>query len=126
MLLRERVFVGEQGVSIAADRDGRDGDAVHVVAVADGAVVATCRLLLDGRTARLSRMAVDQRRRRAGLGRSVLDRAERCARDAGAERISLHAQLPVRSLYESLGYRALGETFEEEGIDHVLMEKHLA
>ena len=126
MLLRERVFVGEQGVSIEAERDGRDGEAVHVVAVADGVVVGTCRLLLGPRTARLSRMAVEPLRRRAGVGRAVLDRAERCARDAGAERISLHAQLPVRALYESLGYTALGEIFEEEGIEHVLMEKRLA
>ena len=37
--LRERVFCGEQGVSIAADRDGRDHEATHIVAVDGGRVV---------------------------------------------------------------------------------------
>lgn len=126
MLLRERVFVGEQGVSIEAERDGRDPEALHVVAVDDGVVVGTCRLLLDGRVARLSRMAVEPGRRGAGLGRAVLDLAERCAREAGAELICLHAQIAVRTLYEGLGYQPVGQPFEEEGIEHLLMEKPLA
>ena len=33
--LRERVFCGEQGVSVEADRDGRDPEATHIVAVDD-------------------------------------------------------------------------------------------
>ena len=46
LALREEVFCGEQGVTLAGDRDGRDDEALHLVAVADG-VVGTCRLLIE-------------------------------------------------------------------------------
>ena len=45
---------------------------------------------------------------------------------AAAERISLHAQTYARELYARDGYRESGEPFEEEGIEHVTMEKQLA
>ena len=124
--LRERVFSGEQGVSVEADRDGRDGEAVHVVAVERGRVVGTCRLLLRGAVARLGRMAVEPRLRGRGIGGAVLREAERAARDAGAGRIDLHAQLHARSLYARAGYEQRGRPFVEEGIEHVRMEKPVA
>ncbi|MGE5636874.1 MAG: GNAT family N-acetyltransferase [Nocardioidaceae bacterium] len=109
-----------------ADRDGRDGGAVHVVALERGRVVATCRLLLDGELARLGRMAVERERRGRGLGTRVLAEGERAARSAGATRVRLHAQTRARGLYERAGYGDEGERFIEEGIEHVAMEKRLA
>ena len=54
LALREAVFAGEQGVPVAADRDGRDDEALHLVAVGDdGAVLATCRVLFDDGAARM-------------------------------------------------------------------------
>ena len=126
LALRERVFCGEQGVSINAERDGRDREAAHLVALAEGQVIATCRLLVTQGTVRLSRMAVEPSMRRRGVGRGVLVGAEEWARAAGAHRITLHAQMPVKSLYEGAGYAARGRPFVEEGIEHVLMEKSVA
>jgi predicted GNAT family N-acyltransferase len=123
--LRERVFAGEQGVRPEADRDGRDGEATHVVAVDAGRVVGTCRLVFQGDVARLGRMAVEPDLRGRGLGAAILREAEREAVAAGAGRISLHAQLPARSLYERDGYVQRGPEFVEEGIDHVAMEKRI-
>lgn len=124
--LRERVFCVEQGVSRAAERDGRDGDALHLVAVEDGVVVGTCRLVFGRGSAFLGRLAVAADRRRRGIGAALLRAAAEHARAAGAGRISLHAQLGVRELYAGVGYVELGEPFVEEGIDHVTMEKAIA
>jgi predicted GNAT family N-acyltransferase len=126
LALRERVFCGEQGVSLAAERDGRDADATHVVVVEGGRVIGTARLLLGRRVVRLSRLAVDPAFRRRGVARAVLESAERCAREVAATRITLHAQIPATALYEGAGYRERGERFIEEGIEHVVMEKALA
>ena len=109
-----------------ADQDGLDHEAIHVVAVDDGDVVGTCRLVFRGEVARLGRMAVERDLRGQGLGAAVLREAEREALASGARRISLHAQLPARSLYERDGYRQDGEEFVEEGIEHVKMEKRIA
>jgi predicted GNAT family N-acyltransferase len=119
------VFSGEQGVRAEADRDGRDGEALHLVALREGVVIGTCRLVFDGPVARLGRMAVEADLRREGVGAALLDEAERYAREAGSERIDLHAQTPAISLYSRHGYEQRGELFVEEGIPHVSMEKHL-
>jgi predicted GNAT family N-acyltransferase len=126
LALREAVFAGEQGVPLAADRDGRDDEALHLVAVGDdGAVLATCRVLLDGGSARLGRLCVARAARRRGLASAVLAEAEREARTAGAARMVLHAQTSALVLYEQAGYLPRGERFMEEGIEHLMMVKPL-
>jgi predicted GNAT family N-acyltransferase len=124
--LRRRVFVGEQRVTLEADRDGLDPEATHIVAIADGRVVGTCRLVFEGGLAQLGRMAVEDEIRGRGIGAAILAEAERQARAARAERIRLHAQLAARALYERAGFETRGDEFMEEGIPHVTMEKSLA
>jgi putative N-acetyltransferase (TIGR04045 family) len=124
--LRRRVFCDEQGVTLEADQDGRDPEAVHIVAVDAGQLVGTCRLVFDDGIARLGRMAVEPNLRGRGIGAHILEEAEREARAAGARRIRLHAQTDAQSLYERGGFQAQGEEFVEEGIPHVTMEKRLA
>jgi predicted GNAT family N-acyltransferase len=126
LALRSRVFCGEQGVSFEADQDGRDPEATHIVAVDDGTVIGTCRLLFRGPVARLGRLAVEAGRRGDGIAAAILREADRVAAEAGAESIALHAQTYAQSLYESAGYEEYGPTFVEEGIEHVAMEKRLA
>ena len=120
------MFCGEQGVSPAADQDGRDLEALHLVAVDGDRVVGTCRLLVRGRTARLGRLAVEPEARRGGVGAAILAAAAREAGDAGASEIDLHAQTYALALYERDGYMKHGDEFIEEGIAHVAMRKSLA
>jgi predicted GNAT family N-acyltransferase len=124
--LREEVFSDEQGVATEADRDGRDGEALHLVAVDGDKVIGTCRLVFEGRIAKLGRMVVERPLRGRGVGTSILREAERAAREGEADRIALHAQLPAKSLYARHGFRERGAAFVEEGIPHVAMEKPLA
>jgi ElaA protein len=119
------VFAGEQGVSLAADRDGRDPEATHLVAVDDENVIGTCRLLFRGRIARLGRLAVEPARRGEGVAGALLDEADRVARANLSGAISLHAQTYALELYVRAGYRERGARFIEEGIEHVAMEKLL-
>src|SRR5207247_2571789 len=116
----------EQGVTLAGERDGLDERAVHLVTVEHGAVVGTCRVLVDGDDARFGRLCVEPAARGRGLGRELLAAAEGAARAAGARRMSLHAQTGALGLYERAGYRAVGAPFEEEGIEHLAMERRLA
>jgi predicted GNAT family N-acyltransferase len=124
--LRDDVFCGEQGVSAAAERDGRDGEALHLVAVDGGRVLGTCRLLFTADAAFLGRLAVERGHRRRGIGAALLSEAAVRSQAAGVRRISLHAQLDVRDLYAGVGYVEHGQPFVEQGIDHVTMERALA
>ena len=56
--LRHDVFCVEQGVPERDELDGRDHEGIHLVAVRDGEMLATCRILLVGSTAQFSRLAV--------------------------------------------------------------------
>ena len=123
--LRHRVFCEEQGVPKREEVDGRDGDALHLVAVLDGRVVGTCRLLFVDRTVQLSRLAVEPDARREGIATALLHEADREAAAARARRIVLHAQTYARELYVADGYEPRGRTFVEAGIEHVAMEKRL-
>ena len=43
-----------------------------------------------------------------------------------AARMDLHAQTAALGLYERAGYTAYGAPFDDEGIEHLAMEKRLA
>ena len=122
--LRIEVFCDEQGVSREAEMDGRDAGALHLVALAPD-VVGTCRLLDEGATVAVGRVAVRRDRRRSGVGSLLLDEAERQARRRGATAIELHAQLQSEDFYARAGYARVGKPYLEEGIEHVTMRRSL-
>jgi predicted GNAT family N-acyltransferase len=131
--LRYDVFCVEQGVPEREELDGRDHEGIHLVAVAvddavedgQGEVLATCRLVLVGRTAQFSRLAVKPSARRQGIATALLEAADAETRAASGRRLVLHAQTYARSLYEQAGYVARGHAFREAGIEHIAMEKEL-
>jgi predicted GNAT family N-acyltransferase len=114
-------------VTLEADRDGLDDEALHLVALGErGEVVGTCRLLIEpGATAKFGRLCVHASARGQGVGAALLAAAEREARAGGARRIGMHAQTGALSLYRRAGFRPYGEPFDDEGIEHVGMEKDL-
>src|ERR1039458_10243078 len=89
LALRHEVFCVEQGVPMHEELDGRDGEGVHLVAVSDGDLLATCRLLFVGPTVQFSRLAVRQSARRRGIATALLELAEAETRAAGARRLVL-------------------------------------
>jgi predicted GNAT family N-acyltransferase len=124
--VRYRVFCVEQGVPVSDELDGRDDEGLHLVAVEDGRVVATCRLLFTGDTVQFSRLAVERSHRRRGIASMLLDEADLEARAGRSRRLVLHAQTYAKSLYASHGYLERGSVFWEAGIEHIAMEKPLA
>ena len=121
--VRHQVFVVEQAVPPALERDEFDAVAIHLVALRDDDVVGTLRLVASGGAAKIGRMAVLAAERRSGIGSGLMDRADEIARMMGVREIALHAQLNAKPFYVRLGYREEGEAFEEAGIPHVSMRK---
>jgi ribosomal protein S18 acetylase RimI-like enzyme len=72
-----------------------------------GALVATAMVGHDGHRGWVYYVAVEPERRAAGLGRAVMDAAERWLRDAGAVKVQLmvrHTNTAALGFYERLGY----------------------
>ena len=121
--VRFRVFVEEQQVPPEEELDAYDAAATHAIALHQGRVVGTGRVILDEDSARIGRMAVDREWRRHGIGGLLLLFLEEEARTHGATGFVLHAQEYVKSFYAAHGYQEHGEVFLEVDIPHVEMHK---
>lgn len=127
--VREAVFVLEQGISREDELDAADEKALHVVAFNGlGQPVATGRLLQDDAgsgVAHVGRVAVHHGLRGAGHGQAVMVALERAAVGRGIRSLQLNAQQSAEAFYRRLGYVAEGAPFEEVGIPHISMSKHI-
>ena len=124
--VRFRVFVAEQAVPVEEELDEADATATHAIALYQGQVVGTGRLIFrDAETAQIGRMAVDLRWRRQGVGGQILEFLEKTARAQGTGRCVLHAQEYVKSFYAKHGYQEWGDVFLEVDIPHIEMRKDL-
>ncbi|MGO9490364.1 MAG: GNAT family N-acetyltransferase [Solirubrobacteraceae bacterium] len=126
--VRELVFCQEQGVPVEEELDGRDDEALHLVAIEPerGRVIGTLRLLFDEDTAKVGRVAVEADWRGMGIASRMLGLALDRAREQGARRARLASQLEVVGLYERAGFTVQSGVFEEAGIPHVWMGRELA
>lgn len=126
--VRRLVFVEGQNVPEHRELDGRDDVATHFLARDGDTVVGTARLREyddDPPTAKVERVAVLDGHRGEGWGRRLMATVEDHAREAGYDRVLLHAQVPVVGFYERLGYEVRGGEFEDAGIPHREMTKPL-
>ena len=121
--IRFRVFVDEQAVPPEIELDEYDAVATHALALRDGVAIGTGRVIVEGDSARIGRMAVDREHRRDGVGGLVLRFLEDEAREQGAGEFVLHAQEYVKAFYAGHGYEEHGDVFMEAGIRHVKMRK---
>ena len=125
LALRLEVFVVEQSVPVEEEVDEHDDTALHLVAVEDGRVVATARVVMEGDTAKLGRVAVATPARRRGIAGRLIAASEAHARARGATRVARAAQTGALPLYEKAGYTAYGERFMDANLEHLMMEKRL-
>ncbi len=125
--VRERVFVREQRVPLEEELDGRDGEALHLLALAPGGgeAIGTLRLLFDGELVKVGRVAVDREWRGQGIAARMVEAALAEARARGASRARLASQLAVVPLYERAGFAVESGVFEDAGIPHVWMGREL-
>ncbi|RJO69741.1 MAG: GNAT family N-acetyltransferase [Myxococcales bacterium] len=124
--IRRAVFVVEMQIDPAVERDGRDADAAHFLALADGRAVGAGRYVRDGDTIKLGRIAVLPDYRRQGVGRALVRFMLDHARRAGATRAFLHAQASARAFYFAIGFVEEGTPFIEAGIPHISMSLDLS
>ncbi|APV52184.1 GNAT family N-acetyltransferase [Betaproteobacteria bacterium GR16-43] len=121
--VRTRVFVDEQSVPVAIERDGRDAECVHVLARdLDGHPVGAGRLMPDGR---IGRMAVLADWRGSGVGGGMLAALVTEAKRRGLAEVYLHSQSHAKAFYERHGFVVDGAEYLEAGIPHVGMRKRV-
>ncbi|WP_299047596.1 GNAT family N-acetyltransferase [uncultured Tateyamaria sp.] len=124
--LRRAVFIEEQGVSEADEVDGRDANALHVLACVDGVPMGCARILIEGSTAKIGRVCVLRNGRGTGLGAAIIKTCLEVARQhKGVTTAKLGAQTHALAFYERLGFVAFGPLYDDAGIPHRDMERPL-
>ncbi|MDR6267401.1 MULTISPECIES: GNAT family N-acetyltransferase [Rhodobacterales] len=123
--LRRTVFIEEQNVPEAEEIDGKDAEAVHILARQGKTPVGCARVIGFGTTAKIGRVCVLPEFRGKAVGVAILDACHDAARATGATRVILGAQTQAVSFYERLGYAAYGDVFDDAGIPHRMMERGL-
>lgn len=122
--LRREVFVIEQNVPQEIELDADDLTATHVVAIADGEVVGTLRMIEKPEHLKIGRVAVRRDYRGRGVARQLMDFAMASARASGTTRFYLTAQSDKLGLYERFGFTAFGEEFMDAGMPHREMKTY--
>jgi ElaA protein len=119
LALRREVFIREQGVPEADEVDGRDGEAIHLLARLDGVPVGTARLLVMGDTGKIGRVCVLPGARGQGIGAALIRAGLEALRAMpGIRRAKLSAQVQALGFYAALGFAAVGEEYLDAGIVH--------
>jgi len=122
--LRVDVFVVEQ-MCPYPELDGRDVEptTTHLWFERDGEVAATIRVLDDGATRAIGRVATARGFRGQGLAAGLIE--EGLAR-YGDVPVTLGAQAHLEGWYERFGFRRSGPGYVEDGIPHVPMRREPA
>lgn len=122
--LRREVFVIEQKVPAEEENDADDLTATHLVALLDGEVVGTLRLIDKPEHVKIGRVAVRQAYRGRGVARELIAAGMDHARAKGRDRFCLTAQVDKLGFYERLGFVAFGPEFIDGGMPHRAMRDY--
>ncbi|WP_420834845.1 GNAT family N-acetyltransferase [Salsuginibacillus kocurii] len=123
--VRFTVFVEEQQVPEEEEIDDLEEEAVHFTAYDEKTPVGAGRLRLIDKKGKAERMCVLPSYRKKGVGRQLMEWLEQRAKDEGAEKIVLNAQVQAKPFYQSINYEVTSGQFLDAGIPHVTMEKQL-
>ncbi|WP_434721343.1 GNAT family N-acetyltransferase [Mesorhizobium sp. RIZ17] len=122
--IRRKVFIVGQSVPETIERDAYDAEALHLVAIDNGDVVGTLRVVFLPEHAKFGRVAVLPQARGKGIATRMMHLGMELARARGEMRFFLTAQADKTTLYEKLGFVAYGDEFEEAGMPHRAMRTY--
>lgn len=122
--LRSEVFVVEQNC-VFQDMDDKDQKCFHLMVFSGKELVAYSRLVPAGISYTensIGRVITAPSVRGTGLGKKLMELAiQYCQQLLGSGPIRIGAQTYALGFYASLGFVAEGETYDEDGIEHIEM-----
>ncbi|MGE5519890.1 MAG: GNAT family N-acetyltransferase [Candidatus Dadabacteria bacterium] len=124
--LRDEILRKPLGLQFTEEEIEKEKSNLHIAAYEDDQMLGCCMLVEEEPgTVRLRQMAVVNAVQGKGIGRALMQFAENLARDRGYKKITMHARSNAVGFYEKMGYRRIGDPFQEITISHYVMEKDL-
>ncbi|GAB4153695.1 MAG: GNAT family N-acetyltransferase [Winogradskyella sp.] len=124
--LRSEVFVVEQDC-VYQDIDGKDSKALHVLGYNKKQLVAYTRVFKPGdyfKEASIGRVVVKEDQRQYGYGYNIMNASIEAVKNYfKTSDIRISAQTYLKTFYNNLGFKEVGEEYLEDGIPHINMLK---
>ena len=121
--LRIEIFVVEQ-CCYYQELDNEDKEAFHVSIYNDGIIVAVGRIIpnLHNKEVKIGRIAVKMEHRKKGLAYKIMkDIMNFISKKYKNFSVLLSAQTYLIEFYQSFGFKEIGNTYLEDGIEHINM-----
>ena len=124
--IRSEVFVVEQDC-VYQDLDGKDQKSLHVIGFKEDKIVAYSRIFKPGdyfQNASIGRVVVSISERKFGFGHDLMKASIKAIENQyQVIDITISAQVYLQKFYESHGFFKIGESYLEDGIPHIRMDK---
>jgi len=105
-----------------------EGSCLHVACIdnAKDKVIGGFLLVpIDNEVIRIMQVTVDENYQGQGIGQNLVKYAENKAKEIGYKKIIMHSKISAVDFYFKLGYKMLGNVFEEKGVSFLKMGKKL-
>jgi N-acetylglutamate synthase-like GNAT family acetyltransferase len=124
--LRNEILRKPLGLTFDPKELDKEKHDILIAALEEDKMLGCCLLTkVDNQCVRLRQMAVQNNLQGKGIGATMMNYAENVARDAGYNKIIMHARKTTTPFFEKLGYKIAGDEFVEITIPHYIMEKRL-
>lgn len=126
--LRYKILLEPLGLKFLDLHRNKEANYLHIGCVEqlDDKLVGGLLLApVDNEEIRMMQVAVDNKYQGEGIGRDLVKYAIKRAKEAGYDKLIMHAMLSVIGFYEKLGFHQDGDIFEENGITFAKMVKDL-
>lgn len=124
--LRNEILRKPLGLAFDKGELERETEDILIAAFEEEKMLGCCLLTkIDNQCVRLRQMAVQNNLQGKGIGAAMMNYAENVARDAGYHKVMMHARKNTMEFYKKLGYKIVGNEFDEITIPHYIMEKNL-
>jgi ElaA protein len=122
--LRNEIFIVEQKCAYQ-DIDDKDLKSHHLMCLIDGKLAGYTRIVPSGisyNEASIGRVAIGSSFRGLSLGKQLMEKSiNACEELYEKTSIRIGAQLYLLKFYNSLGFQETGESYDEDGIEHMEM-----
>lgn len=126
LVLRETILRAPLGLTLSDQDLAGENKQLHFGVFNHDQIQAVVLLKpINATTLKLRQMAVASEQQGQGLGKALIQYAEREASKLNYKSIEMAARLTAVPFYQSLGYEVLGTHFKEVGIEHIKMAKPL-
>jgi len=123
--IRRQVFIDEQQLFDADDRDEYDEHAIHYVAIARGAIIGTVRIYLDADGLWWGGRLAVLKRHRGRAGRLLIQACVERVRREGGPQFRACVQQDNVAFFKTLGWLPVGQVVSVRNRPHQIMEAPL-